>query len=116
MTVGQIVNHMSTDAKNLMNLSEYMHYLWSVPFQVSTMCLIQAIECGCFFLLVFSILFGYCSKHVITIKVFMRVTTIKGFMRVQTPVTGHVFEQSAVPQLSHCTSVNRVLLGKSEDY
>ena len=35
MTMGQITNHMSTDALNLSNLSEYIHYLWSVPFQVS---------------------------------------------------------------------------------
>ena len=34
MTVGQITNHMSTDALNMFFFSQRLHYLWAVPFRV----------------------------------------------------------------------------------
>ena len=35
MTVGAIINHMSTDPENLVNMIEYTHYTWAIPYQVS---------------------------------------------------------------------------------
>ncbi len=35
MTVGQITNHMSTDAFNVFFFCQRMHYLWAAPFRVS---------------------------------------------------------------------------------
>ena len=35
MTVGQITNHMSTDAYNMFFFCQQMHYLWAIPFRVS---------------------------------------------------------------------------------
>ena len=37
MTVGEITNHMSTDAMNVLFFCQRMHYLWAVPFKVSNM-------------------------------------------------------------------------------
>ncbi len=38
--VGSIVNLQSNDAAKLWNLPQYLHMLWSGPFQVSASCLI----------------------------------------------------------------------------
>ncbi|XP_072027036.1 ATP-binding cassette sub-family C member 9-like [Amphiura filiformis] len=35
MTIGEITNHISTDARHLINLSNYIHYVWSMPFQIA---------------------------------------------------------------------------------
>ena len=35
MTMGLITNHMSVDALNLMNSVQWVHYIWSIPYQVS---------------------------------------------------------------------------------
>ena len=36
MTMGQITNHMSVDALNLMNSMQWVHYVWSIPYVVSS--------------------------------------------------------------------------------
>ncbi|XP_022105345.1 ATP-binding cassette sub-family C member 9-like [Acanthaster planci] len=35
MTAGQITNHMSTDAMNLLYMFQYLHFTWTVPFLVA---------------------------------------------------------------------------------
>ena len=34
MTTGQITNHMSTDAMNLLYMYQYIHFGWTVPIMV----------------------------------------------------------------------------------
>ena len=34
MTMGQITNHMSVDANNVMIFSQFLHEVWAVPFKV----------------------------------------------------------------------------------
>ena len=33
-TIGQIMNHMSTDANFFMFFLFFIHYIWAIPFQV----------------------------------------------------------------------------------
>ena len=34
MTVGEITNHMSTDASDVLDMFQTIHFMWSVPFKV----------------------------------------------------------------------------------
>ena len=36
MTAGQVVNHMSVDANNLLFLFYFIHYTWTLPIMVNT--------------------------------------------------------------------------------
>ena len=36
MTTGQITNHISTDANNLLTMFQYFQYSWNFPFLVSS--------------------------------------------------------------------------------
>ena len=35
MTMGQITNHMSVDATNILNSFQWIHYIWSIPYLVT---------------------------------------------------------------------------------
>ena len=37
MTIGQITNHMSTDAMNILYMFQTINYMWSIPIQVSSL-------------------------------------------------------------------------------
>ncbi|XP_072027512.1 ATP-binding cassette sub-family C member 9-like [Amphiura filiformis] len=46
MTMGVITNHMSVDATNLMNSMQWVHYVWSIPYQLAGYLLILYLELG----------------------------------------------------------------------
>ncbi|XP_022102313.1 ATP-binding cassette sub-family C member 9-like [Acanthaster planci] len=46
MTMGQITNHMSADATNVMMMMQFMHFLWSAPFQIVIILILLYFEIG----------------------------------------------------------------------
>ncbi|XP_022102306.1 ATP-binding cassette sub-family C member 9-like isoform X2 [Acanthaster planci] len=46
MTMGQITNHMSADATNVMTMIQSMHFLWSAPFQIAIILIFLYFEIG----------------------------------------------------------------------
>ncbi|XP_038067610.1 ATP-binding cassette sub-family C member 8-like [Patiria miniata] len=46
MTMGQITNHMSVDTSNVMNSTQWVHYVWSVPFVIIGYMVILYFELG----------------------------------------------------------------------
>ncbi|XP_033646525.1 ATP-binding cassette sub-family C member 9-like [Asterias rubens] len=46
MTMGQITNHMSVDTTNILNSTQWVHYVWSIPFVISGYMVILYSELG----------------------------------------------------------------------
>ncbi|XP_022081543.1 ATP-binding cassette sub-family C member 9-like [Acanthaster planci] len=46
MTVGQITNHMSTDAMNVLFMFQTINYLWSIPMQVVVILILLYLQMG----------------------------------------------------------------------
>ncbi|XP_022081106.1 ATP-binding cassette sub-family C member 8-like isoform X2 [Acanthaster planci] len=46
MTMGQITNHMSVDTTNILNSTQWVHYIWSIPFLIIGYMVILYFELG----------------------------------------------------------------------
>ncbi|XP_071784449.1 ATP-binding cassette sub-family C member 8-like isoform X1 [Asterias amurensis] len=46
MTMGQITNHMSVDTTNILNSTQWVHYVWSIPFVITGYLVILYFELG----------------------------------------------------------------------
>ncbi|XP_022102307.1 ATP-binding cassette sub-family C member 9-like [Acanthaster planci] len=69
MTMGQITNHMSADATNVMMMLQSMHFLWSAPFQIVIILIFLYFEIG------FSALLG-AALFVVVLPIQFKVAAI----------------------------------------